>query len=562
MRMEHIPSIAEARERRRVNGHAPANAHAGPAAEGTGADPRDTVARLAALPDMEVDRLVGGEARRLGCRVSTLRGEVAEARAAQVADAAGPATGGGRPLSLPDREPWPRPVDGAEVLDGLADALRRHVVMGEAEVDATALWIAFTYALDRFDHAARLRIRSPEKRCGKSTLLDLLMETCARPLPVNNITPAALFRSVEVARPTLLIDEADTFMRDNEELRGIVNSGHRRSLAFVVRNVEVGGEHQPCMFSTWAAIAIAGIGALHGTVEDRSVAVELKRKLPSEKVERLDRAARARLGELARRLARWAADAGPALDDADPATPAGLNDRAADNWRPLLALADAAGGAWPERARRAAVTLSGGDDGGDSLATDLLADVKGLFEAADEARGEPVAKLSSSWIVAELAKLEHRPWPEMPGSGRPLTARKLAALLARFGVTPKHDREGNVYRRHHFAEAWDRYAAGPVKLHGTGEAVTPEAEASQPSQASKISGLAGRQSFTVEAGVKVGDPANPLDDKGREACEGSRPGEVPSCRVCGMAVDRAGSGWLTDGDIVAHTACVEREGGR
>ena len=81
-------------------------------------------------------------------------------------------------------------------------------------------------------------------------------------------------------QPTLLIDEADSFLKDNEEMRGILNSGHTKTAAYVIRNVEVGGEHKPTRFSTWAPKAIATIRALADTLEDRSIVVTLQRKSP------------------------------------------------------------------------------------------------------------------------------------------------------------------------------------------------------------------------------------------------------------------------------------------
>jgi hypothetical protein len=105
-----------------------------------------------------------------------------------------------------------------------------------------------------------LALTSPEKRCGKTTTLSLLTRLVPRPLLSSNISPAALFRIVEKYCPTLLIDEADSFLRDKEELRGILNSGHTRDAAYVVRTV--GDDKEPCRFSTWAPKAVALIGRL------------------------------------------------------------------------------------------------------------------------------------------------------------------------------------------------------------------------------------------------------------------------------------------------------------
>jgi hypothetical protein len=167
-----------------------------------------------------------------------------------------------------------------------------------------------------------------------------------------------VFRVVEVARPTLLVDEADTFLPGNDELRGVLNSGHRRG-GSVIR--VVGEAMEVREFSTFAPAAIAMIGHLPGTLADRSIAISLKRKRADEPVDsfRYDRTQE--LDQLARMCARWAADNIERLRAADPAVPANLYNRAADNWRPLLAIADAAGGEWPRRAREIAAATVDAD---------------------------------------------------------------------------------------------------------------------------------------------------------------------------------------------------------
>jgi hypothetical protein len=243
-------------------------------------------------------------------------------------------------------------VDGAELLDALAKAIRRYVVLDQREADAVALWALATHAFDAFFILPRLFITAPEKGCGKSTLLDVLSRLVPRPLGASSITAAALFRTIEAARPTLLLDEADTYARDNEDLRGVLDAGHRRDGA-VIRTV--GEDHEPRRFSAWAPVALAAIGHLPGTIEDRSIIVRMRRRRPDEQVSTLRGDRASELEELVRKMARWAKDHAEALGAADPGMPASIYNRAADNWRPLLAAADATGGEWPERARRAAI---------------------------------------------------------------------------------------------------------------------------------------------------------------------------------------------------------------
>jgi hypothetical protein len=375
--------------------------------------------------------------------------------------------GQGQMLALTDPEPWPDPMNGAELLDDIARVFSRYVILPAGAADAAALWALHTYLIDVLQLSPILGVTSPQKRCGKSTLLDVLRALVRRAVGASNISAAALFRTVEAWTPTLLIDEADTFLAEREELRGILNAGHTRSTAQVVRTV--GDDHEPRVFGTFCAKGLAAIGELPGTIEDRAIMIRMQRRAPGEHVERLrrDRIDR-ELEALRRKAARWAADRATAIRDAEPDVPEALNDRAADNWRPLLAIADAAGGAWRERARRAALLLSATGAAEDSdVRVQLLADIRDLFE---ELRAD---KLASETIVEALIKLENRPWPEWR-RGKPITATGLARLLRPFGVASKTIRIGTDtprgYERADFADAWHRYLC--ASNHNT--ATTPD----------------------------------------------------------------------------------------
>ncbi len=241
----------------------------------------------------------------------------------------------GASVALADPELWPESVDGAVLLAALAQTFTRFAVLAEGAATAFALWTVFAHAHDAADVSPLLALVSPEKRCGKTTALTVLSRLVPRPLAASNITPAALFRAVEKWRPTLLVDEADSFLREREELRGILNAGHTRGTAYVIRTV--GEDHEPAKFSTWGPKAVALIGNLTDTLQDRSIVVPMQRKTPAEKVERL-RLGSLDLEDVLRQAARWAADHREALRNADPDVPDGLNDRVADNWRTLLTL--------------------------------------------------------------------------------------------------------------------------------------------------------------------------------------------------------------------------------
>lgn len=410
-------------------------------------DAKTEIGRLAGLEKLEYEGERKQAAKRLRVRATTLDDLVAAERSE--VDGGGKQ---GRALTLPEPEPWPGPVNGAHLLDELSIIVRQYVVLSESAADTVALWVVHTYLVDVFGISPRLAITSPEKRCGKTTLLDVLTRLVMRPLQTSNATTAAIFRVVELQQPTLLIDEADTFLKENGELRGILNSGHRQGGA-VLR--VVGDDHEPRSFSTYSACAIALIGKLPETLTDRSVAIDLRRRRPDEQIEafRFDRTGP--LDSAARRAARWALDHANVVSGIDPTMPAGVYNRAADNWRPLLAIADAAGGGWSERARRAVKAAgAGAGDHDQSVRVMLLADISNMFAERD------VDRLASADIVEGLVAIEGRPWPEWK-AGKPITPTGLARQLALFGIKPDTHRIGSRtpkgYVITQFEDAFARY---------------------------------------------------------------------------------------------------------
>lgn len=175
-------------------------------------------------------------------------------------------------MEFEEPEPWPESVNGAVLLDDLLATCQRYLILPDGAGVALCLWIIHSWAHDAAHVSPVLGITSPSMRCGKSNVLKLLGALVYRTLHTSSITAAALFRAVEKWRPTLLIDEADSFLGDKEELRGVLNSGHSRSGAFVIRTV--GKDFEPRRFSTWAPKAIAMIGKLPGTLADRSIRIE------------------------------------------------------------------------------------------------------------------------------------------------------------------------------------------------------------------------------------------------------------------------------------------------
>jgi len=338
------------------------------------------------------------------------------------------------------------PPDAAALLDNIAALLIDHIVLPKGGPEAIALWVLHAHAHDAAQISAILALVSPVKRCGKTTALNVLHCLVPRPLLSSNVSPAGLFRAIHQGSPTLLVDELDSFFRDDNALRNVLNSGHSRAGAFVLRASGV--------FSTWAPKVVALIGKLPDTLMDRSIVVPLKRRGPGESIKpfRMDRAGH--LEPLQYGAQCWAAASFERLQAADPEMPPGLHDRAADNWRPLLAIADSAGGDWPERARSAAVLLSSDHGEDESAATMLLADIKALFQESGSER------MWSSELAISLAQREDRPWGEWKGN-RPITPAQVAVLLKPFGIRPEAIRIGSKtgkgYRLDVFADAFSRY---------------------------------------------------------------------------------------------------------
>lgn len=356
-------------------------------------------------------------------------------------------------------EPWPDPVNGAVLLDDVTLALARHVIADKETLRAAALWATFTWLVDVVQVAPIANITAPEKRCGKSILLTALGKLVYRPLQVSNIAPAALFRSIELWSPTLLIDEVDAFLAAHEDARGILNAGFTRDSATVIRCV--GDDHIPTPFNVWGAKALCGIGKIADTLADRSVPLRLRRRTPGESVESLRHSDPALWDCLRARLARFARDSAEAIRKAKPIPIPGLNDRANDAWEPLLAIADLVGEHWPKTARNAAITLHGLESEAPSVGAELLADVKAVF---DDKRA---IKIFSADLLNALIADEEAPWATW-NRGKPMSPRQFSAKLTDFGIKSKDIRQGfDVKKGYHleqFSDAFGRYLSVDTHL--------------------------------------------------------------------------------------------------
>jgi putative DNA primase/helicase len=400
--------------------------------------------RLAKLSRVQYDHTRKDAAEKLGIGVATLDLEVKAARQKN-----GDTKGQGRPLELPEIKPWRGAINGSELLDEIVACLRDYLVLPSGSAEIIALWVLHTHVFDCFTITPRLAITSPEKGCGKTTLLDVIHQLAARSLSTSSATTSAVFRIVEMKAPTLLIDEADTFLKDNDELRGVLNTGHRRG-GQVTRTV--GEDFEPRQFTTWSPAAIAMIGRLPDTLDDRAITIRLRRRKPIERVRafRSDRAGELRV--LAQKAARWALDNRQTLTAADPETGELVN-RSADNWRPLFAIADAAGGRWSRLARSTAESAEAAKED-QSIKTMLLSDIRDVFTERPYSD-----RISSNELAATLGAMEGRPWADWR-NGKPMTASGLARMLAPFGILPGTKRTGSdTFKGYLYSDFADAFAS-------------------------------------------------------------------------------------------------------
>ena len=402
--------------------------------------------RLAKLSPADYDRCREDEAKRLKIRVATLDSEIQKNR---------PKSGEtlqGCKMNLADVELWPEAVNGADVLSEIADTFARYVALPDGAGDAIALWAAHTHCFESFLCSPRLNISSPEKGCGKTTLRDVLAVFMPRALATENLTAPVLFRVIQSNKPTVLADECDAWLRDNEELRGMFNAGHRRGGKALRCE---GDGHEVRAFDVFAPAVLCGIGALPGTLHDRSIIVRLERAKPGELRERFDSRRIERETELCRKLARFCADNKARLEACDPALPSGAFNRLADNWRPLFAIAEVAGGDWPQRAADAFMKLTGKVDwDAQDIGTMLLTDIRQIFAGTDRDR------IFSKSLVDSLCAMSERPWPEVH-HGKPVSETWLARRLRGFGINSRTlrigDQRAKGYETADFADAFDRY---------------------------------------------------------------------------------------------------------
>jgi len=358
-------------------------------------------------------------------------------------------------------DPYGETLNGASLLDQVEAMLARFVAFPSDETrTATTLWIAHTHALLEFETTPRLAFLSPEPGSGKTRAMEILELLVLRPLLTVNVTPAYLFRKVadKAGPPTILYDEIDTVFgpkaKDNEDIRGMLNSGYRRGAVAgrcVIRGKSIFTEELP----SYAAVALAGLDDLPDTIMTRSIVIRMRRRAPHERIESYRRRVHQDEGhQLRDDLAAWVSVIRVDLADVWPDLPAGIEDRNADIWEPLLAIADAAGGHWPERARAAAVAIvKGAQSSAGGFGLQLLTDLRAIFDKSHE------QAMTTEVILTALCDLDESPWGDI--RGKALDARSLSRRLGKYGIKPGVLRVGDKtlrgYERADLLDAWVRY---------------------------------------------------------------------------------------------------------
>lgn len=423
-------------------------------------------------------------------------------------------------------------VGGAAVLDDLRAFLTRFVAFPTRSAStAVALWAAHAHLVTAFESTPRLALLSPEPGSGKTRTLEVLELLVPRPMPVLNASTAAIFRSIQAVKPTLLLDEVDAVFgrhgKDDpaEDLRGLLNAGHRQG-ASIPRCV--GQSQEVRQFPVFAAVALAGLGDLPDTLMSRSVIIRMRRRAPGERVEPFRHRTHKAEGEwLRERLEHWADSIRSEISDAWPQLPEGVVDRPADVWEPLLAVADAAGGHWPSTAREACVELvKVAETREASLGVRLLGDLRSVF-------GER-STMATKAILDALHGMVEAPWNDL--RGKPLDTRRLARMLDGYGIGSTalwiDGKTLRGYKREDLWDAWNRYLppapAGPQGPQGAIDRV----QAREPS--ARLSGAA-TSDLADLAELAL------LDREGEDASAGPFEGEradddAAPCARCGWTV--------------------------
>lgn len=384
-----------------------------------------------------------------------------------------PGAGAGIENLLKKNDPVPaaNAVDPDRLMNGMIGEIVSYLVISEYAALAVVLWCIHTWCYNEFSRSPLLLINAPERACGKTQLLKIVEKLVPRPLDTANITIAGLFRIIEQYKPTLLIDEADTFMEAKSEMAGLLNKGYERGGVVIRVETDKNNAHEPRTFHVFGPKALAGIALqrhLADATMSRGIQVPLKRKTKNDQVKRLRAADPQVFSTLRSNIQRFVNDHREILAQGWDELPEQLDDRQQDNWEPLLAIAHCMGDEWYRKSIEAAVTLCAETAPPKSASNQLLEDIR-----------EVLGGYKDRYIpTAELLELLHD-HPDMDwcryNHGQALTSRQLAKYLGAYSIKPKTVRmkDGSTpkgYEVRQFDEAFNRYLPE----------IVPEAESEEP----------------------------------------------------------------------------------
>lgn len=451
--------------------------------------------------------------------------------------------GHGLDAFVPVEAPTLGTVDLGQALSDVESFVRRFVVMTDDQALAVALWVLHTHAFEASDYTPYLFVTSAERESGKSRLKEVVEVLIPSPIPTSNVSPAAVFRIAgDDPRPTFLIDEVDEIFApksERSELRGLLNSGFHRG-DFAIRMVGEGSRQEPRRFAVYCPKLLVGknSAALGDTLESRCVRIELKRKTREEYAERFRRrdVQEQALG-LSQALALLADHHSSGLAEARPSLPDALSDRQQDVWEPLLAIADIAGGAWPRRARKAAIALSATRSEDVSLGVQLL----WLIHAAFDEPGRE-ERITTADLIASVSNADESPfadwWNDKDFKPEKNAAQQLGKRLKRYGIKARElkfdGRNLRGFERDWFEDAWARFPAPSPDESATPLPPAPEAAHDPLPTALRSGALFATADATSEQSVaptdplrsRIGsgsDPASEAAGSGGSGVSGGRP---------------------------------------
>ena len=348
----------------------------------------------------------------------------------------------------------PSPDSITQTVEFIAEELRRHIVFeNDTHAFTIGLWITGTYLMDNWGLYPKLYINSPERECGKTSLLCMIEAFAFNARMAASITPSAFYRIIQSEGPTLLIDEADRTLRGNEELNGIINAGHTRRTAIkILSEPTPDGKWKSVEMSLWAPQVFAGIGTQADTLLSRSIKISMRRKMVSEKVAAAPVDYFEQQEDVRKSIKSWANQEGKSVAALDVSIPGIASDRALDNWKPLFQIAASLKDDWPDRVLAAFNELEVNNKGSNPLSegTELLTDIK-LLIASHKSTEIPAAELLSYLVMKQDSEwFQHN-------RGKHITQKWLSRMLQGYGVYTEHKRHANVYEVEKLQEAFARY---------------------------------------------------------------------------------------------------------